>query len=170
MTPSIWTIGYGNLPLATFLERLAEEQITHLVDVRTNPVSSYMRDYDYSNIKQALAWSTVKYLYMGDRLGGKPNDASLTTEGRPDYEKIRADPRFLIAIAKVIEAATTPDRHICLMCGCSRPESCHRSTLLGEALAEKGAEMRHICPDRSILGQKEVMALRNAGQSNLFDA
>jgi uncharacterized protein (DUF488 family) len=55
-----------------------------------------------------------------------------------------------------------------LMCSELRPEECHRSKLIGEALKRLGIEIHHIDADGSLVDQSTVIDRITGGQDDLF--
>lgn len=83
--PTVYTIGYSQDTFAPFEERLAQHDIDLLVDVRSAPYSRYQTDFRYGVIEGLCRQADLEYRYMGDRLGGKPDNPDLLTEGVPDH-------------------------------------------------------------------------------------
>jgi len=54
------------------------------------------------------------------------------------------------------------------MCSEGRPEQCHRSKMIGEALAAAGIPVRHIDEDGRVLTQQQVMDRLTGGQLDFF--
>ena len=54
------------------------------------------------------------------------------------------------------------------MCSEGRPEQCHRSKLIGEALAGLGISLCHIDEDGALLTQRQVIDRLTHGQLDLF--
>ncbi|MFX8370041.1 DUF488 domain-containing protein, partial [Acinetobacter baumannii] len=82
------------------------------------------------------------YFFLGDKLGGKPTNPDLLTEGRPDYEKIAASTAFQEGLQQLVNMGS--ERVVCLMCGCERPMRCHRGKLIAPHLIARGVDVRHI--------------------------
>lgn len=161
----IYTVGYGNLTFEQFIEKLRPFSISHLVDVRAIPYSKYQLDFGRERLALLLPPTGLKYVYMGDRLGGAKGTAE-GLEGERLVEFLQGRPGYESAIQKFVNAAES--KAICLMCGCSKPEVCHRSWLLGESLQKAGVETRHILSDGTTLGQPDLMRLRLPDQQELF--
>lgn len=163
----ISTIGYGQDVYEPFLVRLRRiPGVTHVVDVRTNPYSRYQEDFR-SDFGPRLQRDGLKYVFMGDRLGAKPSHPEVLTEGEPDVTKMRAWPFFLEGIERLIEAAQA-GKQLCLLCGCARPDQCHRGTFLGEVLLERGIDLAHYLTDGQIIRQSEMRLHFPPEQLNLF--
>ena len=67
--------------------------------------------------------------------------------------KVRAQPFFQAGLER-LRKAYEQRRRAALMCSESRPEDCHRSKLIGEALTAAGIPVRHIDEDGQVLTQK----------------
>lgn len=165
----ILTAGYGNLGFAGFIERLHAHGVTHLVDVRAVPWSSYHVDFRRENLVDLVPPTGMRYVYMGDTLGGIKGSSALckapdTVDPVPLYDR----EELKLGLSKLLQAASDPSRVLCLMCGCLRAEKCHRSWLLGEALTERDVKVVHLGDDGRELSQAQVMALREPEQSALF--
>ncbi|HLO99390.1 MAG TPA: hypothetical protein VK171_12410, partial [Fimbriimonas sp.] len=73
-----------------------------------------------------------------------------------DLEPLRREPRLEKGFAALLSASKVEGRKLCLMCGCMRPQNCHRSRLLGKELLEQGVDLQHIMDDDSILPQSRI--------------
>jgi len=72
MSFNVFSIGPGNLSKEEFLKRLRERGIAVLVDLRAHPYSTYAPQFDRENLERDLSRLNVKYLYFGNKLGGRP--------------------------------------------------------------------------------------------------
>ena len=87
--------------------------------------------------------------FSGDALGGKPSDQSCyDARGKPDYAEIRRRPFFQNGLDEVVTLAE--DSTVALMCAEEDPTRCHRRLLIGPALEQRGARLRHIRADGSV--------------------
>ena len=179
---TILTAGYGNRGFGPFIDLMKRHGVTHLVDVRSVPQSGYWEDFRRQRLEEIVPPTGLRYVYMGDTLGGVPQ----YSEGSPAAEDEKAhifckadpsavdmhplfnDPTFRLGLEKLMKAAGVEDRVICLMCGCLRPHKCHRSRLIGEALAAEGVEVLHLDPDGNPVPQKQVMLESVPVQTSLF--
>jgi uncharacterized protein (DUF488 family) len=168
MTSSpIFTIGYGERTLEEFLDVLKANAITHLLDVRSAPYSRFKPEFSKETLAKALTERAIRYVYLGDKLGGRPDDPNCYVNGRVDYDKVRQQLFFQAGIEHV-EAAHRKGFRIALMCSEGKPEQCHRSKLIGAVLAERGALVRHIDEQNQLLSQEEVIQRLTNGQLSLF--
>lgn len=138
-------IGYGNRSLEEFLEVLKQHGIEYLIDVRSVPFSRYKPQFSKHALTLFLDDHNIRYVFMGDMLGGRPEDPSLwNAEGNVDYSKMRENDVFRRGIDRLCNAFRQR-RLLVLMCSEGKPEECHRSRLIGEALVcDRGVETVHI--------------------------
>jgi uncharacterized protein (DUF488 family) len=166
LTP-IYTIGYGTRELEAFLEVLQINQIRYLLDVRSRPYSSYKSEFSKNALQTFLEKNGIRYLFMGDTLGGQPDDPSCYTEGKVDYEKVAKQPYYLTGI-KRLHKASHQEQRVVLMCSEGKPEYCHRSKLIGQTLTNEGVEVLHIDEQDAVISQKDVLLRLTGGQTSLF--
>ncbi len=149
-TPTpIYTLGHSNHTSERFLELLDQHDISVLVDTRSVPHSAYSQQFNREVLGHRLERAGVRYLWMGDALGGKPEDPSLyATPDVPDYPRMAEAPLFREAVARLAKGARI-DR-IALMCGEEDPTGCHRRLLVGSALIGEGLQVAHIRGDGTV--------------------
>jgi uncharacterized protein (DUF488 family) len=98
---------------------------------------------------------------------GRTKDPACHTDGKVNYDKVRAQPFFQAGLERV-KKAFTQRRRLTLMCSEGRPEQCHRSKLIGEALTVAGLAVAHIDEDGQVLTQQQVIDRLTQGQLDLF--
>ena len=157
----IFTAGYGNLGFQRYIELLESNRITHIVDIRSIPYSTYWTEFRRENLEAMVPAVGMKYVYMGDTLGASQACA-------PESDKL-AKKRYEIGQRKLIDAASSDERVICLMCGCAKPEACHRSTPLGDNLVSKGAQILHLMADGRVINQIQILKPKYVTQDALFE-
>ncbi|HKQ38998.1 MAG TPA: DUF488 domain-containing protein [Verrucomicrobiae bacterium] len=165
----IYTIGYGARTLEEFIGALKTNHIEYLIDVRTAPYSKFKPEFSKELLQHHLERAGVRYVFMGDTLGGMPKDTCCWTDGKVDYEKLQVQPFFKAGLARVQQGFQQQHR-IALMCSEGRPEECHRSKLIGEALAAVNVPVCHIDEDGVLVSQREVIDRLTKGQMDLFGA
>lgn len=163
----VFSIGYGSQTQSEVLDQLARTSITFVIDVRSSPFSRFQPDFSQEPLSRALQDRKIKYVFMGDLLGGRPEDAGCYTEGRVDYAKTRSKDFFKRGVDR-LRAAHSKGLQICMLCSEGQPSQCHRSKLIGEALAEHGIDVTHILPDGRTKSQAEVIAQLTDGQYDMF--
>lgn len=164
--PVLYTAGYGNRGFDGFIELMKRYGMTHVVDVRAVPQSSYWEDFRRENLMDSIPLRGLKYVYMGDTLGGVRDSAVLCKDpDSVDIHPLFHDPELKKGLDALVKAASQPGRVLCLMCGCMRPHGCHRSRLLGRALLDRGVDLSHIDGDNDVVRQS---ALDLSEQLHLF--
>jgi uncharacterized protein (DUF488 family) len=165
----ILTAGYGNRGFEGFVELVKTFGVTHLVDVRSVPQSAYWTDFRRENLEKAIPPTGLVYVYMGDTLGGVLDSPSLCKEPETvELHPLFHEPRFRLGLDRLIRAAASPDRVICLMCGCLRPHQCHRSRLIAEALGQLGIPVSHVDHEGNLVSQETVRNESQDPQLSLF--
>jgi uncharacterized protein (DUF488 family) len=163
----LYTIGYGARTLDEFVAELKSNHIEYLIDVRTAPYSKFKQEFSKELLQYHLERAGIRYLFMGDTLGGQPKDPACHTDGKVDYDKVRAQPFFQAGIQR-LRKAFEQQLPVALMCSEGRPEQCHRSKLIGEALATVGIPVSHIDEDGVVVSQTQVIDRLTKGQMSLF--
>lgn len=165
--PTLHTIGYGARTLDQLLAALKASRIEYVLDVRTSPYSKFKPEFSREPLEAALKAGGIHYVFMGDTLGGQPRDPDCYTDGKVDYDKVRQQDLFKSGLERLRKAH---EQHVraALLCSEGRPEQCHRSKMIGEALAAAGIPVRHIDEDGLPLTQTQVMDRLTGGQFDLF--
>ncbi len=164
----IHTIGYGAREIEDFVAVLLQYQIDYLLDVRSKPYSRYKPDFSKEALAAHLEQQGIRYVFMGDTLGGMPDDlACYTADGKVDYEAVRQRPFYQQAITR-LHTAFQQQQSVVLMCSEGKPEQCHRSKLIGRTLAEQDIPIAHIDENDRLITQKDVELRLSGGQPSLF--
>ncbi len=166
--PPIYTIGYGKREIDEFLTVLKAQEIDFLIDVRSQPYSRYKPDFSKQALAQHLQSEDIRYVFMGQQLGGRPTNPACLNNGQVDYDKIRQMDFYQAGIGRLQDAHSQQLR-VALMCSEGNPESCHRSRLIGETLTDMAIPVTHIDENAELVSQDEVR-LRFNGQPDLFTA
>lgn len=167
-SPLLLTLGYGKRSIGEAIGLLKQHDVRFLVDVRSAPYSRYHPDFSHDALKEHLKAHGITYLYMGEELGGRPKDRSCyDAQDRVLYEVCRERPAFRRGIER-LRTAWEQGRRVALLCSESQPENCHRSKLIGPALADQGIEVLHLDGDGAVVSQQDVMSRMEGGQPTLF--
>jgi len=132
----LYTIGHGNLDIESFLQILRENHLDWVADVRSAPYSRMFPWFNKTELAQALEDAGMRYVFLGQQLGGKPREGEAAGEwkqGKLNYQLVSSLSRTkrwtegiknLIALVK----STDDDGEIgCLLCSERDPNNCHRS-------------------------------------------
>src|SRR6266699_4074801 len=164
----IYTIGYGGRPIEQFIELLHRYEIGFLIDVRSQPHSRVNQHFSRDTLEKILRQHHIRYVFMGDTLGGRPKDDSCYADGRVDYSKVREKVFYQRGISR-IHAAWEKQIRAALMCAEVKPQECHRSKLIGNTLCHQKIEVAHIDEMGELKMQHEVNKLLLDDQLSLFD-
>ncbi|MGH6890958.1 MAG: DUF488 family protein [Dongiaceae bacterium] len=150
----IYTIGHSNHSITRFLDLLRGAGIDCVADVRSAPFSRRNPQFSQKPLASMLKDAGVEYWFLGDALGARPKDPACYEDGKASYARIAAAPGFHEAIHELIEESHA--KRLALMCAEKEPLDCHRTILVGRALARRGAELSHILADARIEPHSET--------------
>jgi uncharacterized protein (DUF488 family) len=153
----IFTIGHSNRSWEDLVETLQRHRIGFVVDVRTDPHSSFSPQFNIEVLTQLLPKAGIKYLHLGRELGARRTDPHLLTAGRVSYPKVRQTPGFKTAIARIEKGAEEGNR-LGLLCTEVDPLDCHRFPMIAYQLTRDGFEVLHILRDGGIKTHAEAEA------------
>jgi uncharacterized protein (DUF488 family) len=160
---NLYTIGHGNRKLEDFLSLLKDFSIEYLIDVRSQPYSKFNPQYNQNDLKFFLERNGIKYVFMGDTIGGRPKDNSCyDNEGKVDYETVKTKDFFKNGIER-LKTAYEKDINVVLMCSESKPCECHRSKLIGKVLITDRIILKHIDEKGKVKDQATVIHELNKG-------
>lgn len=167
-SPPLYTIGYGARDLSAFIAALRRYDIAYLLDVRSRPYSRYKPDFSRERLEEHLRQAGIRYVYLGEALGGLPADRSCyDADGKVDYAKVSERASYQAGIERLV-SAQAQGLVVAVMCSESKPEMCHRSKLIGKTLAARGLPVAHIDERDELIGQEDVLLRLTAGQPSLF--
>ena len=161
----LYTIGHGNRKQEDFLVLLQDFGIEYLIDVRSQPYSKFNPQFNQNDLKYFLEQNGIKYVFMGDTIGGRPKDRTCyDNEGKVDYEVVKMKEFFLNGIDR-LKTAYNKDINAVIMCSESKPCECHRSKLIGKVLITDNIVIKHIDEKGKLKDQSTVINELNKGLS-----
>lgn len=166
-TIPIYTIGYGRRSIEEFIEVLRQYEIAYLIDVRSVPHSSYKPEFSKSPLEQEMEQNGIRYVFMGDLLGGKPDDESCYVNGIVDYNKVNETEFYQRGIER-LHTAFSQQQRVALMCSEGKPEHCHRCKLIGVTLTSQDLPVVHIDENSEQMTHEQIIDRITGGQMNLF--
>lgn len=153
---SIYTIGHSAHSFVDFAQLLTTHNIQVLVDVRSAPYSRYCPQFDREILRNGLVQAGIKYLYLGDRLGGRPSKPEhYDADGHALYSRMTQDRPFLEAIERLERGMA--EFRVAIMCAEENPSHCHRRLLDSRVLIERGHTVLHIRGDGHINTEAEIV-------------
>lgn len=164
---AVYTLGYGARTLEEVLSLLTRHSVSYVIDVRSSPYSRFKPEFSQAPLARTLRDCGIRYVFMGDLLGGRPEDPNCYRDGKVDYARVKETAAFCNGIERVSNA-WSQHLQVCLLCSEGKPEECHRSKLIGDVLEDKGVPVRHITLDGSLCDQSAVIHRLTGGQPSLF--
>ena len=159
----LYTIGHGNLDLAPFLNLLRENDVGWVADVRSAPYSRMFPWFSKAELAQSLEDVGIRYLFLGNKLGGKPREGE--TDG--EWKQGKLNPGLvsnlshtkrwtegISHLAGVITAMDEENETGCLLCSEKDPNNCHRSLI--------SFQMENALPGLSVLHLGHDSTVREA--------
>lgn len=166
--PPIFTVGYGTRSVDELAAVLHTYAIEFLIDVRSAPYSRYKPEFSKEALEAGIKERGLRYLFMGDSLGGRPDDPTCYVDGRVDYARVQDRPFYQAGIAR-LKTAFAQGRRLALMCSEGKPQDCHRTKLIGATLTALGIPVAHIDENDALLTQAQVIERLEGAQLTLFD-
>lgn len=152
----VFTVGHSNHPREHFAKDLLHlHGIAVLADVRSAPYSRFAPDFNREDLRAFLMVRDVRYVYLGDRLGGRPSDRACYENGRVRYDRVAGTESFRRGIDELLAEAAS--HRVAVMCSESEPLHCHRTLLVAQALDESGVAVEHIRADGSLASHAAVI-------------
>ncbi len=143
MAHRIYTVGHSATQLSALVEVLHLFSIGLLVDVRSSPRSFRHPHFDRIELERALPPAGIRYLFLGEELGGRPEDPSAyARDGVVDYRARRTSYSFQAGLERV-QTELAKD-NLALMCAEEDPLHCHRFLMICPELVAHGVEPLHI--------------------------
>lgn len=127
----IWTIGYSNRSIQTFIELMREYSIEVVVDVRKFPTSK-IEHFKRKQMERWLQKYSLKYVWLGEELGGYRKG------GYKNYMRTKPFKEGIEHLVKI-----SKKRRACIMCMETNPKYCHRK-FISQYLERKGVKVFHI--------------------------
>lgn len=130
---AIYTVGHSNRELKEFVEILKSYNISILVDIRRFPLSRKFPHFNKESLKLALERSGIKYVWLGELLGGFRKGG---------YAKYMETEEFKKGITELMNLIKS-ENVLAIMCKEKLWFKCHRR-FIASALRERGYKVVHI--------------------------
>jgi uncharacterized protein (DUF488 family) len=148
----ILTVGHSNHEERAFLDLLRGAGGALVADVRANPRSRYPQ-FNRSALAGTLGTEGIRYVHLGDELGGRrkpaPDSPNLgwEIEAFRGYADHMASPEFQAGLDRLEQLAQ--ERRAAVMCAEADWTRCHRG-LLADALTLRSWRVLHVGPTGSL--------------------
>jgi uncharacterized protein (DUF488 family) len=134
---------------------LRQHGITLVADVRSQPYSRWASQFNREALKHDLREAKIRYLFLGDELGGRPSDIELYDVGLPDYARVEQSEAYQRGIEQLLETARTEE--VAVMCSEGDHAECHRHRLVAQTLLKRGIAVVHIKPDGQTVNGERIL-------------
>lgn len=153
--PSVYTVGHSNHPLGHVVRLLKSHDIDVVGDVRSHPHSRHVPQFNREPFARSLRQHHVKYVHLGDQLGGRSDDPGCYVDGRICYERLSRTEAFRRGLARLVEGSKR--YRIALLCAEADPLDCHRTLLVAPRLVAEGIEVVHILANGGLEPHAQAM-------------
>jgi uncharacterized protein (DUF488 family) len=171
MKSTVYSIGHGNKTIENFIKELKSFDIEYLIDIRSKPFSKWNPQFNQDSLKTSVEKKGIKYVFLGDKLGGFPSDKSCyDTNGKVVYDFVKDKDFFREGLNRLVTANNKAIK-VAVMCSESKPEECHRSKLVGKELLKMDISIHHIIAENKTKSQETVIGelTDGFGLVDLFD-
>jgi uncharacterized protein (DUF488 family) len=155
MDKAIFTIGHSNLDISDFINLLLANKIELVVDVRSAPYSKQYPHFNRNPLEVSLTKNSIKYIFLGDSVGGRSNNVNDYSKGRVMYKKIAQKEDYISSINLIISLSS--EHKTALMCSEKDPLECHRTLLVSRTIEKLQVKILHIHRDGRIESQGEAI-------------
>jgi uncharacterized protein (DUF488 family) len=139
----LFTIGHSILEFESFAALLKDHGAQLVVDVRSTPQSARFPQFSLPGFEKLLQAVQIAYLFLGEELGGRPDDAdAYRRDGQVDYQTRRKSYAFQAGLSRL--GKELEGRSVAMMCAEEDPLECHRFLMVGPELTKLGVVPLHI--------------------------
>ena len=164
---TIYTIGHSHIPIERFAELLMLHRIATLIDARSQPHSRFAPQFNRQALQASLEQAGIAYRYVGDRLGGRPQDPQYhLPSGKIDYLRLAQAPLYLKGLQELQREAE--QSRVAVMCAEADYRKCHRYWLITRSLLDEGVEVHHILHSGELVGTTRDELISPSPQLHLF--
>ena len=150
---TLFSIGHSNSQIQAFLELLLRQEVAALVDARSKPYSRYNPHFSRDALKQSLEEIGIEYVYLGAKIGGRPESEEFYFEsGGVDYKQLADAPFYRQGIDEML--ALAEEKRVAFMCAEADYKKCHRYWLITRTLVERGIDVQHILHSGKVVRSK----------------
>jgi uncharacterized protein (DUF488 family) len=144
MPQKIFTVGHSNLSFMRFISLIQDNNINHVIDVRSIPYSRRAPWSNKSRLPELLKPFRIRYTYLGHKLGGKKQ----VIEQRSKQQDVTPQNIYDDAIQALIFLSMRDN--LTLLCAEGDPKNCHRQHIIAQTLLDSGLRVVHILKDGSL--------------------
>jgi uncharacterized protein (DUF488 family) len=144
----LFTIGHSTHEQSALIRLLEMHGVTAVADVRSNPFSARLPQFNQPVLDKALDEWGIRYTFLGKELGARRDEQHCYVDGQARYDRIAQTPAFGEGIKRVLNGLE--NYRIALLCAEKDPITCHRTILVCRHLRRAGVTINHILADGSL--------------------
>jgi len=167
---TLFTIGHSNHEIGTLVELMRRHGVQAVADVRSQPYSGRFPQFNQPVLKLALRASGMRYVFLGQELGARREEACCYVEGQARYDLVAKTDAFAEGLERVLKGLKK--HRIALLCAERDPLTCHRAILVCRHLRGKGFPIKHILADGSLesheAAEQRLLGMQGKTQPSLF--
>ena len=152
---SILTVGHSNHEVQVLIDLLRKNGVTAVADIRSEPYSAAVPQFNRENLEPKLKSEGFKYVYLGNELGAHPQDPACYKDGKVHYSLQAKTSLFRQGLQRAISGAQK--HRVALLCVEKDPLKCHRSVLIARELEAQSVDVAHVLADGGIESHSEAM-------------
>ena len=98
----IFTVGHSSHAIEYFLELIKGYSINCIVDVRSNPASSFAPQFNKMPLLNSLKRNGISYVHFAKEFGARRTEDELFNKnGQVDFEKVRKTKVFIRGVERL---------------------------------------------------------------------
>lgn len=167
---TLYTIGYSDFSIESFIATLKKNKINAVVDVRSQPYSKYKSEFNREILKDELNKQKIYYVFLGEYCGARTNDQKCYINAHVDYKLLAQTENFQNGIKRILKGLEMYT--LTLMCAEKDPITCHRTILICRNLKQKKVTIKHIISENQIENhedsEKRLLKLFKIDEKSLF--
>jgi len=139
----LFTVGHSVLDFQQFAKLLQDSRVELVADVRSLPQSARLPHFSQPALEKLLGAERISYLFLGEELGGRPDDAdAYRPDGVVDYAARRKSYAFQSGVERLLKKLE--GQSVAMMCAEEDPLECHRFLMICPELVKLGIQPLHI--------------------------
>ena len=140
----IYSVGHSDHTIEAFLHLLQKHQIAVVVDVRSQPYSQWVPQFNREPLQRSLEAADVRYVYLGHSLGGRPTGMPVVEPDQGQHRCADSEPRSPFEAGLETLLGMARQQRTAVMCAEGDHRQCHRDKLIAPALLKRAARVLHI--------------------------
>lgn len=152
----LFTIGCSSYDVEYLIQRLRQNKINVIVDVRSTPYSKHTPQYNANVLKKVLNTNHIIYMDFSKEFGARREEKEVYINNQVSFAKVMNLPIFGQGVERIKKGLCSGFR-IALMCTEKDPEKCHRFSLVARGIEKKtNICSMHILADGSVVSKESI--------------